>query len=552
MQRFARCMLAILATAPLLLAGPASASEPRRIDHGDLIELDVYGSYEEMGGQLAELLGDDGQRVLELNLEFYRRTRPGGIGDWLFDRVVLPLAARFMSDDTGVTDEAAGYARVMGVPRSDFLRSQIGAGSAGGSTVLAATRSATADGNALLVRNVDWIDFGGLLKPTVIHYHPDNGDQEYLSAGWPLLQIPTVGINESGLAFSLNYFATDPQMQPTSRSYPYRRVLQRATTVDEAIALFQADFPIVISFFGVVADAAGDIALVECTTTRCEVFRPQDDWFAHSNHARTAGMQDEDLFRGPDSLDRRRLMEAAFAPHWGRLDVALGAEILRNREGHAFPNASVVGNLYALNSAILDPARRVLWHSDRIEPYAPFGSYVPIAIDGHGADLQPVPASPFLETDAYRAEARAIARVRAALNAQFVAEDLERANALWAEIFSDPPAELDVSLLALGWANSLFEAQQFEACTAAVERHVDATAPREVQVYAALLRGACEDGLGRRDAALASYARAAARMDEVPEQSSYTMARHLVATGQTRPLRPDDVSLSGWLSHVPP
>jgi hypothetical protein len=545
------CALGTLVAAALL-AGPAAAAEPRRIDHGDLIVLEVYGSYHEMGQQLGELLGEDGRRVLELNLEFYRASQPGGLGAWFFDRIVLPLATRFMSDDTGVMDEASGYAEAMGMSRTDFLRSQIGAGTAGGSTVLAATRSATADGNALLVRNVDWIDFGGLLKPTVIHYHPDNGDQEYLSAGWPLLQIPTVGINESGLAFSLNYFATDPQTEPTSDSYPYRRVLQRAKTVEEAIALFQSDFPLVLAAFGVVADAAGDLALLECTTTRCEVFRPDQDWFAHANHARTEGMQDVDKFRGPDSMDRRRLMEAAFAPHQGRLDPARGAEILRNREGHAFPNASVVGNLYALNAAVLEPTRRVLWHSDRIEPYAPFGSYIPLAIDGHGEGLQPIPASPFLDTDDYRAEAQAIAQARTALNAQFVQGDLERANQVWAEIFAAPPKSLDTSQLALAWAYSLLQADAFEACTSALDAHFDTNADREPQVYADLLRGACEDGLGQRENALASYARASARMDEVPDQSSYDYVRGMVAAGQAHPLSPKDVQLSGWLSHTPP
>jgi hypothetical protein len=546
-----RCTLGTLA-ALACLAGPAAGAEPRRIDHGDLILLEVHGSYREMGRQAGRLLGEDGRRVLELNLETYRRSQQGGFGAWIFDRVVLPLAARFMSDDTGVMAEAAGYAQALGVSRTDFLRSQIGAGAGAGSTVLAATRSATADGNALLVRNVDWIDFGGLLKPTVIHYHPDNGDQEYLSAGWPLLQLPTVGINASGLAFSLNYFATDPQMEPTSSSYPYRRVLQKASTVEEAIALFQADFPIVIAGFFVVADAAGDLALVECTTTRCEVFRPERDWFAHSNHARTESMQDVDQFRGPDSLDRRRLMEAAFAPHDGRLDPARGAEILRNREGHAFPNASVVGNLFALNAAVLEPARRVLWHSDLIEPYAPFGSYVPIAMDGHGEGLQAVPASAFLNTEAYRSEARAVTAVRAALNAQLVGGDLERANQLWADIFADPPTQLDASLLALGWAYSLLQQERFAECASALDTHVAPGASREARVNASLLRGACADGLGERDRAIAGYSQAAALMDEVPDYTSYDYLRGLVAAGQAHALGPEDVELGGWLTHTPP
>ena len=92
----------------------------------------------------------------------------------------------------------------------------------------------------------------------------------------------------------------------------------------------------------------------------------------------------------------------------------------------------------------------------------------------------------------------------------------------------------------------------FEACASALDTHGDAAASREVRVYAAMLLGVCEDGLGRRDRAVASYARAAALMDEVSDYSSYDFVRDLVAAGQAHALAPKDVELSGWLSHVPP
>ena len=104
---------------------------------------------------------------------------------------------------------ASGLTVLLAVSLADFLRAQSGSGVAAGSTVFAATGSATADGNALIGRNVDWIDFDGRLKPTAIRFHPDNGDFDYVSVGWPLLQIPVVGLNQEGLAFSLNYFVTD-------------------------------------------------------------------------------------------------------------------------------------------------------------------------------------------------------------------------------------------------------------------------------------------------------------------------------------------------------
>jgi len=555
MRRLTRCwktcLAMVLPTALALWATSAAADEPSRTDHGALIVLDVHGSYREMGRQAAELLGEDGRRVYDLNLKLYRRTLSGGFRSWLFDHVSLPVASWLMSDDTGVSEESAGYAEALGVSRADLMRSQIGAGAAAGSTVFAATGSATADGNAIVARNVDWVDFGGRLKPTAIRFHPDNGDLDYISVGWPLLQIPVVGVNEKGVAFSFNYFATDPQMVNTSTSYPHRRILQKAHSVDEAIQLFQAEFPIIISTFGVLADAAGDIALLECTTTRCEVFRPEGDWFAHSNHARTTEMISEDLFRGPDSLDRRRLMERAVEPHLGRIDVTRAVRILRNRDGHAFPNASIVGNLFVLNAAVVEPSKRTLWHSDTLQPYAPFGRYVPITIGDAADPGAPVPASPFLETEAYREEAAEIARVRAAQSAHDIDDDVERANQLWADLFADPPTRLDLSPISIGWAYSLIAAERFEEAAAVLDTHVDEASSREVRVAAALLGGACADARGNRDKAIAQYAEAAALMGEVPDQSFYDHLREIAAEGRRRMLAPEEVQLSWWVTHVP-
>jgi hypothetical protein len=552
MTRFRKTGFAVtLASAWILLVASAEASDPRRTEFGDLIVLDVYGSYQEMGRQTGELLGEEGRRVYELNMKLYRSTLGGGLGSWIYDRIVLPLSVRFLSDDTGLFEEAAGYASALGVSRTDMLRSQIGAGAAAGSTVFAASRSATADGNALIGRNVDWVDFGGRLRPTVIRHHPENGDLRYISVAWPLLQLPTVGLNEAGLAFSLNYFATDPQMEPTSTSYPYRRILQKARTVEEAIELFQTDFPIVISTFGALADAAGEIALLECTTARCEVFRPEGDWFAHSNHARTEAMKPEDLFRGPDSLDRRRLMERAVESRLGRLDALQAAEILRDRSGHPFANASVVGNLFVLNAAVVEPARGILWHSDAMQPYAPFGQYVPITIGDASEHPAPIPASPYLETEKYRREAAAVARVRAALAAHLMDDDAETANELWELIFTDPPGDLDLSRISLGWAYSLVAAGRFAEAASVLDTHVDKASSREARIRAAMLKGACADGRGRREEAAAYYGVAAALMGEVPDLTVYVAPRSLAERGMRRALAPGDQKMDGWVTHVP-
>jgi hypothetical protein len=211
----------------------------------------------------------------------------------------------------------------------------------------------------------------------------------------------------------------------------------------------------------------------------------------------------------------------------------------------------VVGNLFVLNAAIVEPAKGLLWHSDGMQPYAPFGRYIPIAIADVPVTEIPVPASSFLGTAAHRREAAAVARVRAAQNAHYIDEDVARANDLWEELFADPPDNLDLSTISIGRAFSLVAADRFDAAISVLDAHVDGSASRETRVFAALLKAVCEDGLGHRDDAAAHYGRAAALMAEVPEFSFYDAMRALAATGRRRALAPEEVDLSWWATHVP-
>lgn len=72
-------------------AEPAGFAASRR-DLGDLIVLEVGGSYQEMGRQQADLLGDDLRRVYAVQShEHETAVARGGIGDRVLDAVGIPL-----------------------------------------------------------------------------------------------------------------------------------------------------------------------------------------------------------------------------------------------------------------------------------------------------------------------------------------------------------------------------------------------------------------------------------------------------------------------------
>lgn len=530
----------------------AGGPVPRREDHGELIVLYLKGSYTEMGRQQAELLGDDLRRVVTFQREDYRRSleRAGRLAR-VAERVVLPFASALgrRGDASGFFAETLGMARGLGLSPREVLRAQFGLVAA--STVFAATRTATADGGALIGRNVDWGDAGGLRRPLLSHYAPTNGDLRFLSARWPLNTLPTVGLNEAGFALSFNYFETAPIVTLVRPSWPHRRALQRARTVEEGIRIFQESERLGISCFMAMADAAGDLALVECRpASGCAVFRPEGDWFAHANHARTPEMIPHDLFRHPDSYARQAGMEAAVERHLGALTPALAAEILRDRTGHAYPNASSVGNLFVLNAAVVQPAQGLLWHATSMQPHAPFGAYRAFTATGEPATAADLPADPGFAAGAMAGESAAIATARRAIAFQQTGKPAA-ARALWDELAAQSPALLDPARLALGRAQTLFAMGEPGSAFEALAPGVAAEAPFEVRVQGLLQRGLLADALGRRAEALALYGETLALIDGHPEYSAFTKHRERATAGVAERQRAGELPIDWWSLGVP-
>jgi hypothetical protein len=527
-----------LAAFAVLLAAAATAAPPgftpSRRDLGDLIVLEVGGSYEEIGRQQAELLGEDLRRVYgEQRRAHDRAVARGGLADRLLDAVGIPVwaAAGGAFEDSHFHEELAGMAAGLGVPRRDLMRALLSLG--GGSTVFAATRSATADGQALIGRNVDWGDALGARRPLVMHARPANGDLEHLFVGWPLVGLPTVGLNEAGFALSFNYFETDPQVGLLMPQWPHRRALQTARTVAEGIRIFQDARLRGISCFMVMADAAGDVAMVECAPGRCTVFRPDGDWFGQANHARTPEMIPFDRYRGPDSFDRRAGVERAVGPRLGRLTPELAAEVLRDRSTHPWPNASNVGNLGVLNAAIVHPASRTLWHSTTMQPLAPFGAYEPFTLATGGPAPRAIPAAPGLADGGFERERAAVAAARAALRALEEGRSAD-ARAGFDALLGESAPVLDPARLALGAALARFRLEDFAGAEAVLAPAVAEAAPVDVRIEGLSLQALCADRLGRREDAAARHRAALALVEAHPEWNVFGPLAELAREGAER------------------
>ena len=499
-------------------AGGTAAPQPRRTDHGALIVLDVYGTYEEMGRQAVALLGDEALTVRDLYAERWNGLvrEQGALGRFV-DRVVLPVWWGFggWRDDSGLFAETGGIARALaGDSPTDGMRLLYGGVFGGGSTVFAATRGATVDGRALVGRNVDWSDDGGRRRPVVTRYHPVNGDLPHMTASWPLVVVPIVGVNAAGLAISINFFDADVMMGLGLPRFVYRRVLQRARTVDEALALLAEDGNRGGAGMLVLADAAGAIALAECTAKHCAAERPSDDWLAHSNHALTLEMRAHDEGRTADSERRLAAMAAAVRARLGAIDPETAAAILRDRSNTAFINDSTVATLRVLNTVVVDPRARLFWHGTAPQPLAPFGALVPLAVDGDTpSSVAPIAADPRLGGAEFMRQAEQIAAMREAARL-FAAGRVEDAGAIWDRLAADPTSALEPHRLAWARARARWATGRLaEAESLLAAADVDA-APFEVRAYARVARALVADRQGERAEAVGRYRAAAAYLEE--------------------------------------
>jgi hypothetical protein len=524
---------------------------PARRDLGDLIVLEVAGSYEEMGRQQAELLGPDLRRVYEVQrADHDRAVARGSVGERVLDAVGIPLwsAIGGAFEDSHLHEELGGMAAGLGIPRRDLLRALLSLG--GGSTVFAATRGATADGKALIGRNVDWDDALGARRPVVVHARPGNGDLEHVWAGWPLVGLPTVGVNAAGFALSFNYFETDPQVGMMLPQWPHRRALQAARSVEEGIRIFVEARERGISTFMVMADAAGDLAMVECSPRRCAVFRPEGDWFGQANHARTPEMIPFDRYRAPDSFDRRVGIERAVERRLPGLDPEDAAEILRDRATHPWPNASNVANLAVLNAAVVQPASRTLWHSTTLQPLAPFGEYVGFRVGGGARAPAPLPASPWLASTAAARERASVAAARVAMHALRDGR-LAEARATFDALLAERPPVLDPVRIALGAASARFREGDFAGAQAALAPARSASAPDDVRIEALSLAALCADGLGRREEAVALQRETLALIQAHPEWNVFERIAALAREGLERSLSGREPALSYYALRLP-
>ena len=437
-------------------------------------------------------------------------------------------------DKSGTYVEICGLGDGLGVSRPAAWRGAFGC-LGGATTTFVATRTATADGRAIMAKNSDWPDRYGQRPPLVTHYNPTNGDLKHVVAGWPLAPLGAAGINEAGLAFGLNFFNATQVLAFGLPRWPYRRALQRAATVSEAVHVITSSPNRGMSGFISLADADGDTALIECTPGDTEAIQPEGDWFAQSNHARTDKMIKYDRGRSFDSFCRRPAMEAAVSARLGSITPQVASTILRDRSNSRYVNESTVANTSAFHSVVIHPSSRTLWHSTVRQPFAPFGELVPFRPGGDPVDAPSLPADDRMGTPSMKHEEATISEMRRAMRAFDEGRPDEAAEVY--DRFTGVESLLEPHRIAWARARTRWALGHLEDAEAILATLDNDDAPFDVRANSIVARAQILDRLGRREDAISAYTHARAYLEEHSEYNDGLIAplRGRVAAGLKAP-----------------
>lgn len=275
-----------------------------------------------------------GVRRALAKLEAFRlqqpRWLPYGMYRWLAEgKAARLLAAPLARDHPGIRERLAGIAEGSGTSSRGILllnALEPVLSSAGGCTACPGACSAvavrgrrSATGEPMIARNFDYLS---LVQPFyLMRDSRPAGRLRALEFTAAPLAGTLDGLNEAGLCVTYNYgFATD---EPATPSVPPSMViseaLQRCRTVSE-----DADFIGGSRRWGggllMLADASGDIASLELTSTRSHVRRPAsgEDALCHTNaftspHTREVQVPWDAVYtqRAPTPLRGRRLHQSS-------------------------------------------------------------------------------------------------------------------------------------------------------------------------------------------------------------------------------------------------
>lgn len=369
---------------------------------GALREVGLVGTPEQIGWAHTRLLAEPMRRTEGAVWSLFERLVPlsparlllmdvakwryRGLNRWLEEaraREIAAGAAAFQPDPFAAQMEAyqrfvvlnALYDIALGFEHSPLI----------GCTTFVVGPSRKEGGGALLARAFDFEADPIFDQEKVVFLVRPAGRLAFASVAWPGLVGVVSGMNEAGLAAVVHGArAGEPHAVGEPVVHALRRVLEEASTVEQAVALLDARAPLVTHLV-ILADASGAAVVVERSPGSAATVRRLPVAAVVTNHLEGALAEDarnRRVLATTSTLERRARGEELLAELPEQVGPADAVRLLRDRRGAGgvelpLGDRRAIDALIATHGVVMDTERRVLWVSEA--PHL-LGRFVPFEL----------------------------------------------------------------------------------------------------------------------------------------------------------------------------
>ncbi len=281
--------------------------------------LMVSGTPAQMGTAQGLLLRPMAQKMTERVVYLVGGGDTLHSGQWFVDRMdeiqrrTLPhIPPRFL-------EECDALARAAGVSQRDGRYANLFPERFHCSGV-ALRGQATAGGRVLHARVLDYMAEIGLQDGALVTVFMPEGRHKWMSLGYAGFIGTVTAMNERGLAIGEMGGRGEGQWDGMPMSLLLRDVMERAATVEEALAILRAA-PRTCQYYYILSDRSGTLRAVECTPAEMTVLEPGQQ------HPRLPLVPADTVLISGD--ERAKLLSQRIQENFGRIDVPKLMEIIK-------------------------------------------------------------------------------------------------------------------------------------------------------------------------------------------------------------------------------
>lgn len=233
--------------------------------------------------------------------------------------------------------------------------------------------SHSVDGGLLLGRNFDFYVGDDFAKNKLITFTEPLRGYKFASVSWAGMIGVLSGMNEAGLAVTINAAKSDiPTASATPISLLVREILQYASTIDEAYAIAKNRKTFVAESILIASKKEGRAAIIEKSPKKIALFEsPVEGQIICTNHYQSEVFAEdernvENIATSDSPYRFKRLTELLESKY--PISVTDAADILRNRKGLAGEELGMTSELainqfLAHHSVIMQPNDLRMWVS---------------------------------------------------------------------------------------------------------------------------------------------------------------------------------------------